>query len=105
MVVGVQAVVRRRVGRGGAAGRRPLGLGMPLLGLGWLRRRVAGGVDEALPAGVPSGGEVRLVRGAGRLGGEGAGVLGRGRRRLLGAFTRRAEFRKNFLLASNQREK
>lgn len=53
---------------------------------------MARGVEEALSAGVPSGGEVRLVRGARRLGGEGAGVLRRGRRLFLGAFTCKSHF-------------
>lgn len=43
-------------------------------------------MEETLLAGVPSRDEVRLVWGARRLGGEGAGVPGRGRRLFLGAF-------------------
>ena len=89
--VGLLNVVRWGVRRGGSAWRRGLRLPLGMNGLRRLRRRVVRGVDQALFAGVPSGGDGWVMRGAvclgaTELGGKGAGLLRRGWSLLLGAF-------------------
>lgn len=89
--VGGRAVVRRCVGRGGAAGRG--GLELPLGALRGLRRRVARRLDQGFFAEVTSRGDGWV--GAAGLGGKGDGLPGWGRGLFFGPFRRKPSHHNN----------